>query len=175
MPKKCAIYCRVSTEEQNPEHQQKALENYAHQQKYEITDIYKDTVSGKHDSRPELNRLMFDSRKNLFDVVLIWKLDRLGRSLKHLLNIAEEWRKRGIDFVSITQGFDTTTASGKMVFQILGAIAEFEHTLISERTKEGIRNAKNVGKRGRDKKNRKKGGYYLRYQKKGGSSFEGGF
>jgi DNA invertase Pin-like site-specific DNA recombinase len=167
----CAIYGRVSKDEQNPEHQLKALETFASRQNYKVYDIYRDEITGKADSRPELNRLMFDSRKGLFDVVLIWKLDRLGRSLQHLLKIAEEWQKRGIDFISITQGFDTTTASGKLTFQILGAIAEFEHSLISERTKLAIADKPNVGKRGKDKSPRKKGGYYLRYQKKGGVDF----
>jgi DNA invertase Pin-like site-specific DNA recombinase len=115
--------------------------------------------------------MMFDSRKKLFDVVIVYKLDRLGRSLQHLLNIIEEWQKRGIAFISTSQGMDTTTASGTLIFQVIGAIAQFERTLISERTKQGLRQAKNVGKRGKDKHQRKKGGYYLRYQKKGGGDF----
>lgn len=170
----CAIYNRVSKGEQNPENAIKSLRKYASLQDYKVYKVYIDKISGKIDSRPALNELMFDGRKKLFDVVLIWKLDRLGRSLKHLLKIAEEWQKQDIDFVSITQGFDTTTASGKMVFQILGAIAEFEHTLISERTKEALKYAKNVGKRKKDKKPRNKSGYYLRYQKqkKDGTDFE---
>jgi len=171
-PRKCAIYARVSKDEQNPEHQLKALRDFAWQQNYEIYAIYKDEITGKRDSRPELNQLMFDSRIKAFDIVIIWKIDRLGRSLQHLLKITEEWQKRGIDFISITQGFDTTTASGKLIFQVLGAIAEFEHSLISERTKLGIAGNPNVGKRGKDKKKRKKGGYYQRYQKKDGGVFD---
>jgi len=161
----------VSKGEQNPENALKSLKDYSILQNYKVYKIYTDKISGKSDNRPALNELMFDSRTKVFDVVLIWKLDRLGRSLKHLLKIAEEWQKHGIDFISITQGFDTTTASGKMIFQVLGAIAEFEHTLISERTKEGLKGKKNIGKRGKDKKPRKKSGYLLRYQKKGGVVF----
>ena len=111
---------------------------------------------------------MMDARNKLFNIVIIWKLDRLGRSLKHLLKIAEEWQKQGIDFICVSQNIDTTSASGKLVFHILGAISEFERELISERTKLGLKNAKNVGKRGKDKKPRRKSGYLLRYQKKGG-------
>jgi DNA invertase Pin-like site-specific DNA recombinase len=84
------------------------------------------------------------------------------------LQIAEEWQKSGIQFVCTSQGIETITASGRLVYAILGAMAEFERELISERTKEGMKKAKNVGKRGKDKDQRKKGGYYLRYQKKGG-------
>jgi DNA invertase Pin-like site-specific DNA recombinase len=168
---KVAIYARVSKEDQELEHQLKALQTFAFQQNYDIFQVYIDKVSGTKDSRPELNRLMFDARAKCFGVVLVWKIDRLGRSLQHLLRITDEWQKRGIDFISITQGFDTTTASGKLIFQVLGAIAEFEHTLISERTKLGIAGKENVGKRGKDKRPRNRSGYYLRYQKKDGVAF----
>jgi DNA invertase Pin-like site-specific DNA recombinase len=162
----CAIYARVSKGEQDTEHQVDTLKKYAFQQNYNVYKVYVDEITGTADSRPALNQLMFDSRKGCFQVVLIWKLDRLGRSLQHLLRIAEEWQKRGVGFVSITQGFDTTTASGKLIFQILGAMAEFEHSLISERTKLGLKGKVNVGKRGKDHKPRKKSGYLLRYASK---------
>ena len=111
---------------------------------------------------------MFDMRMGLFNCVVIYKLDRLGRSLSHLIGICEEFNNKGIDLVVTSQNIDTKTASGKLLFHILGAVAEFERDLISERTKLGLRKAKNVGKRGKDKRPRKKGGYYLRYQKKEG-------
>ena len=175
----CAIYVRVSTKEQNLDNQIERLETFASLQKLKVYKIYKEKISGTKDSRPALNDLMFDCRKKCFNVVLIWKLDRLGRSLKHLLNIAEEWQKQGIDFICVSQGFDTTTASGKMLFQILGAIAEFERELISERTKAGFiykedgsiigrKKGTVVGKRGKDKNPRKKSGYYMRWSKKRG-------
>jgi len=175
----CAIYCRVSTTEQNLDNQIESCKTFASLQKYKVYKVYMEKISGTKDSRPELNDLMFDSRKGLFDVVIVWKLDRLGRSLRHLLNITEEWQKQGIDFVCVSQGFDTTTASGKMVFQILGAIAEFERELISERTKAGFiykedgtiigrKKGTQVGKRGKDRNPRSKSGYYLRWTKKKG-------
>ena len=165
---KVAIYARVSTDEQDPNIQKNNLEGYASTHGMDVYKYYCDITSGVNDSRPALNQLMFDARQKKFNAVLVYKLDRLGRSLKHLLNIAEEWQQIGIEFVCTSQGIETITASGRLVYAILGAMAEFEHELISERTKEGMKTAKNVGKRGRDKDQRKKGGYYLRYQKKGG-------
>lgn len=168
MDRVCCIYARVSTGEQNPDHQVSVLRQYADLNGYTIYKVYVDVISGSKDSRPLLNQLMIDARNKCFSVVLVWKLDRLGRSLKHLITIAEEWRKRGVDFVCITQSIDTTTASGKFVFNILGAVAEFEREIISERTKLGMRFAKNVGKRGKDHNARRKSGYYIREAKKRG-------
>jgi len=164
--RKCAIYCRVSKGDQEPEHQIKACKTFASQQNINVYKIYVDETSGAKSSRPALNELMFDMRKNLFEIVIVWKLDRLGRSLKHLLNIIDEFEKRNVDFICTSQNFDTSTSHGKLVFRIIGAMAEFERELISERTKEGLKHAKNVGKRGKDKGPRKKGGYYLRYASK---------
>jgi putative DNA-invertase from lambdoid prophage Rac len=162
---RAALYVRISTNEQNTEAQEQELRRYAEARGYIIYKTYSDIISGSKSSRPGLNELMIDSRKKLFDIVICYKLDRLGRSLQHLLNIAEEWQKQGIAFVCTSQGIETITASGKLVYSILGAIAEFERELISERTKQGLRRAVNVGKRGKDKHPRKKGGYYLRYHK----------
>lgn len=166
--KRVAIYCRVSTEEQNVDNQIQELKTIALLQKYMVSGVYSDKVSGTKDSRPELNRMMFDMRKGLFDAVMIYKLDRLGRSLKHLITICEELHNKHVDLIVTSQGIDTSTATGKLLFNILGSVAEFEKELISERTKLGLMKAENVGKRGKDKNPRKKGGYYLRYQKKGG-------
>jgi len=110
---------------------------------------------------------MFDARDKKFDSVVIWKLDRLGRSLKHLLNIAEEWHNKGIGFICTSQSIDTTSPSGKLVYAILGAIAEFERELISERTKLGQKYAVNIGKRGKDKKKRRTSGYNVRWANEG--------
>jgi|WetSurMetagenome_2_1015567.scaffolds.fasta_scaffold02409_4 DNA invertase Pin-like site-specific DNA recombinase len=165
MALRTAIYTRISTNEQNTLAQEQELRRYAELKGYIIHKVYTDTISGSKSSRPGLNELMIDSRKDLFDIVICYKLDRLGRSLQHLLNIADEWRKRGIAFICTSQGIETITASGKLVYSILGAIAEFERELISERTKQGLKHAVNVGKRGKDKHPRKKGGYYLRYHK----------
>ena len=162
-----AIYCRVSKDEQNPKHQEESLKEYAEFKKYTIYKIYTDHITGSKSSRPQLNELLFDARKKLFKVVLVWKLDRLGRSLKHLINVVEEWHKIGIDFVCTSQDIDTTTSHGKLTFHILGAVAEFERELISERTKLGQKKAKNIGKRGKDKGTRRKSGYYRRWEKQG--------
>ena len=173
---RCAVYCRVSTDEQNPEHQARVLREYACSHGYEIYDVYVDRVSGMKASRPELMRLLKDAHDKKFDVVLVWKLDRLGRSLQHLIKVVGYFEKWGVDFVCTSQNIDTTTSTGKLTFHILAALAQFERDLISERTKLGLRNAKNVGKRGRDKKPRRKSGYYLRYQrqKKGTPDFVDG-
>ena len=166
MTRKAVIYARVSKEELNLDHQIKACQTFSSQQNYKVVDIYSDKVSGTKSRRPELSRLTTDMRTGKFNVVVIWKLDRLGRSLQHLLRIVDEFKKYNIDFVCVSQNIDTSTASGNFTFHILGAVAEFERTLISERTKEGLKNAKNVGKRGKDKKPRRKSGYYMRWQKK---------
>jgi len=170
MVKKCALYVRVSKEEQHPENQIEHLEKYVELFKWQIYKVYVDKISGTKSSRPELNNMLIDMRKGLFDTIVIYKLDRMGRSLKHLITICEELNNKNIALVVTSQNIDTSTASGKLLFHILGAVAEFEAQLISERTKQGLKRAKNVGKRGKDKKPRKKGGYYLRYQKKGGLS-----
>jgi len=168
---KAALYTRISTTDQDSTAQELELRRYAQANNYEVYKVYSDVISGSESSRPALNELMFDSRKKLFDVVICYKLDRLGRSLQHLLNIAEEWQKQGIGFICTSQGIETVTPSGRLVYGILGAISEFERTLISERTKLGLKHAKNVGQRGKDRHPRKKTGYYMRYQTKGASPF----
>jgi len=168
MDKKVAIYVRVSKDDQHPENQIDVLEKYVKLFKWQIYKTYVDKISGTKSSRPELNNMLFDMRKGLFNKIVIYKLDRLGRSLKHLITICEELNNKNIGLVVTSQNIDTSTASGKLLFHILGAVAEFERELISERTKAGLKRAKNVGKRGKDKKKRKTSGYNLRYQKKGG-------
>jgi len=100
-----------------------------------------------------------------FNVIIVTKLDRIGRSLQHLLSMFDEFNKRGVHFIAITQNIDTTSASGQLQMQIIGAFAEFERNIISERTKEGLKYAKNVGKRGKDKRERKKRGVLRNAQK----------
>jgi len=165
------IYARVSTEEQDADHQVSTLSSFCQDKGFTIYNVYKDVISGTKDSRPALNQLMIDAYHHKFDVVIIWKLDRLGRSLQHLLDIVNKFEKWNVGLICQTQPFDTTSSGGKLIFQIFGAMAEFERNLISERTKLGLKNAVGVGKRGKDKGPRKKGGYYLRYQKKGGPVF----
>ena len=162
--KKVAIYARVSTDMQDVDKQVQELKSIALLQKYMVFDVYSDVVSGTKDSRPELNRMMFDMRKGCFDTIMIYKLDRLGRSLKHLITICEEFHNKGIDLIVTSQGIDTSTATGKLLFNILGSVAEFERELISERTKLGQKkNRALVGKRGKDKDKRRTSGYIQRW------------
>ena len=157
--KKIAIYCRVSTEEQDADKQEYICKKYCEaQEEFEVYKIYKDVISGTKESRPSFNKLLEDMRNHKFDVIMVTKLDRIGRSLKHLLSLFDEFSNKGIHFVATTQNIDTSSASGKLQLQILGAFAEFERNMISERTKEGLRRAVGVGKRGKDKHPRKRRG-----------------
>jgi DNA invertase Pin-like site-specific DNA recombinase len=148
----------VSTEEQNPKHQEKTLKTYASQQNLKVYRVYTDTITGRSDKRPQLNNMLIDMRQGCFDCILCYKIDRLGRSAKHLLTICEELNNKNIQLIFTSQNIDTKTAIGKMFFTILGAIAEFESELISERTKLALKYNRRVGKRGPDKRKRKKRG-----------------
>ena len=161
---KVAIYCRVSTEEQDVDKQEAACLEYCKRNNYEVYKIYKDIISGKTTSRPEFNLLLDDMRLFKFHGIVVTKLDRIGRSLQHLLDLFEEFAKKGIHFIAVTQNIDTSTSAGKLQMQIMGAFAEFERNIISERTKEALKGNDRVGKRGKDKKPRgKRGGLFLPY------------
>jgi DNA invertase Pin-like site-specific DNA recombinase len=113
-----------------------------------MVDTYIDRgISGAKDSRPELNRLMADAHKRRFDVVAVWRFDRFARSVSNLLRALETFNALGIAFVSLSEQMDTTTPTGKMVFTVLGAVAELERSLIVERVRAGLRNARAKGKR----------------------------
>jgi DNA invertase Pin-like site-specific DNA recombinase len=169
---KVAIYVRVSKEDQHPENQILELEEYAENRGYNIYHVYVDRISGSKDSRPALNELMIDARNRKFDAVIVWKLDRLGRSLQHLIQVIQEWDNLGIQFICKTQDIDTTRPSGRLIFHIFGAIAEFEREIIKERINLGLERARKQGKHlGRpkgkkDTRQRKKSGYYQRWSKK---------
>jgi len=154
---KVAIYCRVSTEDQDADKQETACLEYCKRNNLEVYKVYKDIISGIKTNRSAFDELLKNMRSLKFNAVMVTKLDRMGRSLQHLLSLFEEFRTKGIDFIAITQNIDTSSSIGKFQLQILGAFAEFERNIISERTKEGLKYAKNVGKRGRDKKPRKRG------------------
>ena len=143
-----AIYARVSTTNgQNPEMQLVDLREYASRRGWGVFAEYVDNgVSGAKESRPQLNRLMADAHRRHFDVVLCWKIDRFGRSLKHLVNALADLDSYGIAFVSLRDSLDLSTPSGRLMFQIIGAMAEFERSLIQERVRAGLRNAKLKGK-----------------------------
>lgn len=152
---KVAIYCRVSTEEQSNDQQEVLCKAFCERNSYEIFKIYKDIYSGGSDSRPEFNVMIEDMRNYKFDMIVVTKLDRLGRSLKHLLSLFDEFQNKKVHFVAVTQNIDTSTSIGRLQLQIMGAFAEFERNIISERTKEGMKVGCGVGKRGKDKKPRK--------------------
>ena len=145
-----AIYARVSTANngQDPTMQTRELEEYCQRRGWGIAGTYVDAgVSGAKDSRPELNRLMADAHHRRFSAVLVWKLDRFGRSLRHLVNALAEFEALGVAFISLKDNLDLSTPAGRLMFQIIGAMAEFERSLIVERVKAGMRNAKAKGKR----------------------------
>lgn len=150
MTLRMAIYARVSTTNhgQDVTLQTRELEQFAEARGWRMVDAYIDAgVSGAKDSRPELNRLMADAHKRRFDVVAVWRFDRFARSVSHLLRALETFNALGIAFVSLSEQMDTTTPAGKMVFTVSGAVAELERSLIVERVKAGLRNARSKGKR----------------------------
>ena len=169
---KSALYIRNSTNEerQNPEAQLKPLREYCGRFNLEY-DVFQEFASGAKESRPELDKMLQGIRQGLYNKVIVARLDRLGRSLKHLLQLIEEFKNRNVKFISITEGFDTSTAQGELFFQIAGAFAQFERRLIQERINAGLIAAKAAGKvmgrpfGSKDKKVRRKGGYIMRWRK----------
>ena len=152
---KAAIYARVSTlNGQNPEVQTRAIEEYCQRRGFEIFSVYVDRgVSGKKDSRPQLNRMMEDAHQRRFDVIVVARFDRFARSVSHLLRALETFNALGIQFVSLAEQVDTSTPTGKMIFTVLGAVSELERNLIVERVHSGLRHARAKGKRlGRPRK-----------------------
>lgn len=133
-------YARVSTTDQKAELQIDALKAAGCQR------VFTDRASGALTSRPQLDRMLDHLREG--DVVLVWRLDRLGRSLKNLIALVEDLADRGVGFRSLTESIDTTTANGKLFFSIMGALAEFERELIRERTLAGLEAARARGRVG---------------------------
>ncbi len=147
---RAAIYARVSTANngQDPTLQTSELREYCGRRGWSIAGEYVDIgSSGSKEKRPELDRLIVDARRRRFDKILVWKLDRFGRSLRHLVNSLAELETLGVDFVSLRDNLDLSTPSGRLMFQIIGAMAEFERALIQERVKAGMRNARAKGRR----------------------------
>ena len=153
---RAAIYARVSTNNngQDPTMQTREREEFCDRRSWEPAGSYLDNgISGSKESRPELDRLMADAHRRRFDTVVVWKFDRFARSVSHLLRALEIFSALGIDFVSLSEQVDTSTPTAKMVFTVLGAVAELERSLIAERVRAGIRNAraksKKLGEEGR--------------------------
>ncbi|MGH7935446.1 MAG: recombinase family protein, partial [Chthoniobacterales bacterium] len=153
---RAAIYARVSTSNhgQDVTMQTRELREYCARRGWTATAEYVDVgISGTKEKRPELDKLLADAHRRRFDAVVVWKFDRFARSVSHLLRALETFQALGIEFVSLTEGVDTSTPAGKMVFTVLGAVAELERSLICERVKAGLRNARAKGKRlGRPRK-----------------------
>jgi DNA invertase Pin-like site-specific DNA recombinase len=149
-PARVALYGRISTTNHGQDIglQTRELRQFAEARGWQIVSEYLDEgISGAKDSRPELNRLIADAHKRRFDVVCVWRFDRFARSVSHLLRALETFKALGIDFVSYSEQMDTSTPAGKMVFTVLGAVAELERSLIVERVRAGLRNARSKGKR----------------------------
>ena len=147
---KVAIYARVSTANngQDPTMQTRELREYAERRGWTVTNEYVDIgISGTKETRPQLDRLMADAHRRRFDAVVVWKFDRFARSVSHLLRALESFKAQGIEFVSFSEQLDTSTPAGKLVFTVLGAVAELERSLIVERVKAGLRNARAKGKK----------------------------
>ena len=144
---KVAIYARVSTADQNYEGQLEELHALAERSGWEVFAVYSEKISGTKatDERPELKRMMKDARLRKFDKVLVWSVDRLGRSMKNLIFVLTELKESRIDIFSYKQAIDTSTAMGAMFFQFLGIFSEFENTIRKERQVVGIRKAKERG------------------------------
>lgn len=182
---KVAIYIRVSTDKQTVENQLPIIQDYCIRNNYEVFDVYQDVISGKTDSRPDFDRLINDMRNHRFDCIVVYKLDRIGRSLKHLLQLFEEFRNNNIDFISVTQNINTSTPEGRMFLHLLMIFAEYERELTVARINDTLgRYKKHIRTEGKfiardgkvryhlgrpkgskDTKVRKKSGYYLRWSK----------
>ena len=143
---KVALYARVSTTDQKADLQLDGLRNLIEQRGWALAGEYLDDgFSGSRDRRPALDTLMADARRGKFNVVAVWRFDRFGRSLRHLVTALDEFRDLGVGFVSQQDAIDTATASGRMMFAVIGAMAQFEAELIRERTVAGLASARRRG------------------------------
>ena len=145
--KKVGVYVRVSTKDQDVELQLVELRKYVADRGWAIYKEYVDIgQSGAKDSRPQLNQLMLDAKRRRFNIVAVWKFDRFARSVRHLVNSLYEFKELNIDFISLTEGVDTSTSTGRAMFGIIGVMAELERDLIRERVQAGMKRAKARGR-----------------------------
>jgi putative DNA-invertase from lambdoid prophage Rac len=145
--KRLGIYLRVSTLEQSTELQRRELEQFAQARGWQIVQVYEDKATGTNNNRPMLRELMRDARQRKLDVIICWKLDRFFRSLKDVIATLSEFNDLGVEFISLKDHIDLTTASGRLMMHLLAAFAEFEAALIKERVRAGLNNAKAKGVR----------------------------
>jgi DNA invertase Pin-like site-specific DNA recombinase len=147
MTTRAAIYARVSTGEQHTDNQLIDLRAYAGQRGWQLAEYVDEGISGASRVRPELARLVKAARRRQFDVLVVWSLDRLGRDLQHLVGLLNDFHALGIGVISLREGLDWTTPSGRLQAQLLAMIAEFERARLQERIKAGLARAKAQGKR----------------------------
>ncbi len=145
--RRAAIYARVSTLDQEPENQLAELRQYVEARGWTAREYVDKGVSGAKERRPALDELLGDARRRRFDVVVCWRLDRLGRNLKHLVTLLDELQALGVAFVSLGEGIDCTTPAGRLQLHILAALAEFERARIAERVAAGMARARREGRR----------------------------
>jgi DNA invertase Pin-like site-specific DNA recombinase len=155
---RAALYLRASSRKkthtldgdefrQRPEIQEERLRRLCEQRGWQVADVYMDRASGRKEQRPELQRLMADARRGLFGIVAVAAFDRLARSVRHLVTALDEFRQLGIEFVSLRESIDTATPMGRAMFAVVGAMAELESSLISERTTAAMEYARAHGTR----------------------------
>jgi DNA invertase Pin-like site-specific DNA recombinase len=144
---KCAAYVRVSTTDQSTKAQESELKEYITNRGWSLVRIYADQVSGVKSTRPALNQLLSDARRRKFSCVAVTRIDRLGRSVSHLLEVMETLRALDIRFLALSESIDTSTAAGMMVFTVLAAVASLERSILVERVKSGLEHAKRRGVR----------------------------
>ncbi len=146
-PLRAAVYARVSTYDQEVENQLGELRKYVEARGWEAREYVDEGVSGALEQRPALDTLLRDARRRRFDVLVCWRLDRLGRSLKHLITLLDDLQALGVAFVSLAEGIDATTPAGKLQMHILGAISEFERARCAERVRAGLARVRREGRR----------------------------
>jgi putative DNA-invertase from lambdoid prophage Rac len=144
---RAAIYARVSTSDQTCENQLLELRRYCEARGWQAVEYVDTGISGAKDKRPSLDALVNDAKRRRFDVLVCWRLDRLGRNLRHLVTMLEDLNHMGVAFVSLGEGIDCTTPAGKLQLHILAALAEFERERIRERVMAGLQRARMQGKR----------------------------
>jgi DNA invertase Pin-like site-specific DNA recombinase len=144
---RAALYARVSQWEQEPENQLRELRVYCERREWTAVEFVDRGVSGAKDRRPVLDELLKAAKRRKFDVLVVWRLDRLGRNLRHLILLLDELHALGVAFVSLAEGIDATTPAGRLQLHVLGAIAEFERARIQEPVRAGLARARAQGKR----------------------------
>jgi DNA invertase Pin-like site-specific DNA recombinase len=145
--KRAAVYARVSTLDQEPENQLDELRRYVQARGWTAVEYVDHGVSGAKEKRPALDALVQDATRRKVDILVCWRLDRLGRNLRHLVTLLDELQALGVSFVSLNEGIDATTPAGRLQLHVLAALAEFERARIAERVKAGLARARKQGTR----------------------------